>query len=40
MEINSVTGNIKFNEERSAVKSATIIKINGDKKELNDKVNP
>ena len=40
MEINSVTGNIKFNEERSAVKSAAIIKINGDKKELNDKVNP
>ena len=40
MEINSVTGNVKFNEERSAVKSATIIKINGDKKELNDKVNP
>lgn len=40
MEINSVTGNIKFNEERSAVKSAAIIKINGDKKELDDKVNP
>lgn len=40
MEISSVTGNIKFNEERSAIKSATIIKINGDKKELNDKVNP
>ena len=40
MEIKSVTGNIKFNEERSAVKSAAIIKINGDKKELDDKVNP
>ena len=40
MEINSVTGNIKFNEERSAVKSAAIIKINVDKKELDDKVNP
>ncbi len=40
MEINSVTGNIKFNEERSAVKRAAIIKINGDKKELDDKVNP
>ena len=40
MENNSVTGNIKFNEERSAVKSAAIIKINGDKKELDDKVNP
>lgn len=40
MELDSVTGNIKFNSERSAVKSAAIIKINGDKKELADKVNP
>jgi len=40
VEINSVTGNIKFNNDRSAVKTASIIKVNGDKKELVDKVNP
>ena len=40
VEINSVTGNIKFNSERAAIKSASIIKVNGDKKELVDKVNP
>ena len=40
MEITSVTGNIKFNDERSAIKSAAIIKIDGDKKVLAGKVNP
>ncbi|MGL5352222.1 MAG: ABC transporter substrate-binding protein [Clostridium sp.] len=40
VELTSVTGNIKFNSERSAIKSASIIKVNGDKKELVDKVNP
>lgn len=39
MEFDSVIGNIKFNFERSVVKSVVIIKINGDKKELVDKVN-
>ena len=38
MEMQSVTGNIKFNEERSAIKSAAIIKVNGDQKELVTKV--
>ncbi len=40
MEMTSVTGNIKFNSERSAIKSAAIIKIDGDKKVLAGKVNP
>ena len=40
MEITSVTGNIKFNDERSAIKSAAIIKVDGDKKVLAGKVNP
>ncbi|MGL5085666.1 MAG: ABC transporter substrate-binding protein [Clostridium sp.] len=40
VELTSVTGNIKFNSDRSAIKSASIIKVNGDKKELVDKVNP
>lgn len=40
MEMTSVTGNIKFNDERSAIKSAAIIKIDGDKKVLASKVNP
>jgi branched-chain amino acid transport system substrate-binding protein len=40
MEMNSVTGNIKFGSDRSAIKSAAIIKIDGDKKVLADKVNP
>ena len=40
MEMNSVTGNIKFGSDRSAIKSAAIIRVNGDKKELADKVNP
>ena len=40
MELTSVTGNIKFNDERSAIKSAAIIKVDGDKKVLAGKVNP
>lgn len=40
MELDSVTGHIKFNEERSAVKSASIIKVDGENKTLVDKVNP
>lgn len=40
MEMNSVTGNIKFNSDRSAIKSAAIIKVDGDKKVLAGKVNP
>jgi ABC-type branched-chain amino acid transport systems, periplasmic component len=40
MEMNSVTGNIKFGSDRSAIKSAAIIKVDGDKKILADKVNP
>ena len=40
MEMNSVTGSIKFNDERSAIKSAAIIKVDGDKKVLAGKVNP
>lgn len=38
--LDSVTGSISFDENRSAVKSACIIKIDGDKKVLADKVNP
>ena len=40
MEMNSVTGNIKFGSDRSAIKSAAIIKVDGDKKTLAGKVNP
>ena len=40
MEMNSVTGNIKFGSDRSAIKSAAIIKVDGDKKVLAGKVNP
>lgn len=40
MEMTSVTGKIKFNNERSAIKSAAIIKVDGDKKVLAGKVNP
>lgn len=40
MELDSVTGHIKFNEERSAVKSASIIKVDSENKTLVDKVNP
>lgn len=40
MELDSVTGHIKFNEERSAVKNASIIKVDSENKTLVDKVNP
>jgi branched-chain amino acid transport system substrate-binding protein len=40
MEMTSVTGNIKFNSDRSAIKSAAIIKVDGNKKVLAGKVNP
>ncbi|MCE5222539.1 MAG: ABC transporter substrate-binding protein [Clostridium sp.] len=40
MEINSVTGNIKFGSDRSAIKSAVIIKVDENKKVLAGKVNP
>ncbi|NLZ34974.1 MAG: ABC transporter substrate-binding protein [Clostridiales bacterium] len=39
-DLDNVTGKITFDENRSAVKSATIIKVDGDKKVLVDKVNP
>lgn len=39
-EITSVTGNIKFGADRSAIKGAVIIKIDGGNKVLADKVNP
>lgn len=39
-KLDGVTGNITFGSDRSAVKGASIIKVNGDKKELVDKVNP
>lgn len=40
MEMDSVTGHIKFGSDRSAIKSATIIKVDGNNKVLADKVNP
>ena len=40
MEIDSVTGNIKFGADRSAIKTAAIIKIDGTNKVLEGKVNP
>jgi len=40
MEMDSVTGNIKFGSDRSAIKSAAIIKIDGGAKTLAGKVNP
>lgn len=40
MEITSVTGDIKFGSDRSAIKSAAIIKIDGENKVLAAKVNP
>ena len=40
MELESVTGKISFNDKRTAIKSASIIKIDGDKKVLADTVNP
>ena len=40
MEMDSVTGNIKFNSDRSAIKSAVVIKIDAGNKTLAGKVNP
>ncbi|MDS0527947.1 ABC transporter substrate-binding protein [Clostridium sp. SHJSY1] len=40
IEIESVTGKIKFDSDRNAVKGAVIIKVDGGKKVLADKVNP
>ncbi|WP_297428539.1 ABC transporter substrate-binding protein [Clostridium sp.] len=40
MEMDSVTGHIKFGSDRSAVKGAVIIKIDGGKKVLANKINP
>jgi branched-chain amino acid transport system substrate-binding protein len=39
-DLDSVTGHITFDENRSAVKSATVIQVNGENKVLVDKVNP
>lgn len=39
-ELTGVTGKITFGNDRSAVKGASVIKVNGEKKELVDKVNP
>lgn len=39
-EIESVTGKISFNEERSAIKGAAVIKLEGENKILADKLNP
>lgn len=39
-EIESVTGKISFNEERSAIKGAAVIKLEGENKTLADKLNP
>ena len=40
IEIDSVTGNIKFGSDRSAIKTAVIIKLDGNNKVLAGKVNP
>lgn len=40
MEMDSVTGNIKFGSDRSAIKSAAVIKIEAGNKTLAGKVNP
>jgi len=40
MEMDSVTGHIKFGSDRSAIKSAAIIKVENGKKVLVTKVNP
>lgn len=40
MEMDSVTGNIKFGDDRSAIKSAVVIKIDEGKKTLASKINP
>lgn len=39
-EIETVTGKISFNEERSAIKGAAVIKLEGENKVLADKLNP
>lgn len=39
-EIESVTGKISFNAERSAIKGAAVIKLEGENKVLADKLNP
>jgi len=39
-EVESVTGKISFNEERSAIKGAVVIKLEGGNKVLADKINP
>lgn len=40
IEIETVTGKISFNEERSAIKGAAVIKLDGENKVLADKINP
>lgn len=40
IEIEAVTGKITFNEERSAIKGAAVIKLDGGNKVLADKLNP
>ncbi len=40
IEIEAVTGKISFNEERSAIKGAAVIKLDGGNKVLADKLNP
>ena len=40
IEVESVTGKISFNEERSAIKGAAVIKLEGENKILADKLNP
>lgn len=40
IELESVTGKISFNEERSAIKGAAVIKLEGENKILADKLNP
>ncbi|CAI3238290.1 putative high-affinity branched-chain amino acid ABC transporter, substrate-binding protein LivK (LS-BP)/LivJ (LIV-BP) [Clostridium neonatale] len=40
MELQSVTGDIKFGEDRSAIKNAAIIKVNKGQKELVTKIEP
>ena len=40
IELESVTGKISFNEERTAIKGAVVIKLEGKNKVLADKINP
>ena len=40
IEVEAVTGNISFNEERSAIKGAAVIKLDAGNKVLADKLNP